>query len=80
MTFQDLFVPLRDDQFGQLRRQEPLKPPNAAQLVDLLGNPRLKATVGAVKLNNRSAKSSRIELWRRRQSLPGMQPFLVPKA
>ena len=35
---------------------------------------------GVVKLNNRSAKSSRIDLWRRRQSLPGMQPFLVPKA
>jgi Acyl-CoA dehydrogenase, N-terminal domain len=25
MTFQDLFVPLRDDQFGQLRRQKPLE-------------------------------------------------------
>jgi hypothetical protein len=30
---------------SELRRQEPLEPPNAAQLVDLLGNPRLKATV-----------------------------------
>jgi hypothetical protein len=42
--------------------------------------PTLEPQDGVVKLNNRSAKSSRIDLWRRRQSLPGMQPFLVPKA
>src|SRR5215472_3751846 len=45
MAFEDLFVALRDDQFGQLRRQKPLQPSDAPQLLDLLGNPRLQPAV-----------------------------------
>ena len=41
MTFEDLLVPVRDDQLGKLRREEPLQPPNAPQLLDLLGERRL---------------------------------------
>ena len=45
MTFEDLLVPVRDDQFGKLGCQEPLQPPDAAQFVDLLGDPRFQAAV-----------------------------------
>ena len=41
MAFEDLLVALRDDQFGKLRREEPLQPPDAPQLLDLLGDPPL---------------------------------------
>jgi hypothetical protein len=35
MAFQDLLVTLRDDQLGQLRREEALQTPDPAQLLDL---------------------------------------------
>src|SRR6516165_280855 len=45
MAFKDFLVALRDNEFGQLRREKPLQPPNPSQFLDLLGNPRLKPTV-----------------------------------
>src|SRR3974377_208232 len=45
MTFEDVFVTLRDDQFGKLRRQKPFQPPDAPQFLDLLGDPRLETAV-----------------------------------
>ena len=45
MAFEDLFVALRDDHFGKLRREEALQPPDPAQLLNLLGDPRFKAAV-----------------------------------
>ena len=32
MAFEDFLVALRDDQLGELRSEEPLQPPDAAQL------------------------------------------------
>ena len=45
VAFEDLFIALRHDQFGQLRREKSLQPPDPAQFFDLLGYPRLQATV-----------------------------------
>src|SRR5262252_5792937 len=45
MAFEDLLVALRDDQLGQLRRQEPLQFPDPTQFVDLLGDARLQLPV-----------------------------------
>src|SRR6516164_3656538 len=45
MAFEDLLVTLRDDEFGQLWRDEPFQPPDPPQLLDLFGDPRLKNTV-----------------------------------
>ena len=45
MTFQDLLVTLRDDEFGQLRSEKALQPSDAAQFVNLLGDPRLQIAV-----------------------------------
>src|SRR5215472_3540009 len=45
MAFEDLFVALRDDQFGKLRCQEPLQPPDAPQFLDLLRDPHLQAPI-----------------------------------
>ena len=41
MAFEDFLVTLRDDEFGQLRCQEPLQSSDAAQFLELFGNPRL---------------------------------------
>ena len=49
MAFEDLFVALRDDQFGKLRRQKPFQPPDAPQFIDLLRDPRFET---AVKLSD----------------------------
>src|SRR6516225_7607489 len=45
MTFEDLLVTLRDDEFGELWREEPLQPPDPAQLLDLSGDARLQLAV-----------------------------------
>jgi hypothetical protein len=45
MAFEDFLVALRDDELGKLGREEPLQPADPAQLLNLLGVPRLKAAV-----------------------------------
>jgi hypothetical protein len=45
MAFEDLFVALRDDQFGQLRCEKTLQSADPPQLLDLLSDPRLQASV-----------------------------------
>src|SRR5271163_610528 len=45
MAFEDFLVALRDDQLGELRREKPLQSPDAAQLFDLLSDPRVKTTI-----------------------------------
>ena len=45
MAFEDFLVALRDDQLGKLRREKPLQPPDPAQLLDLLGDPRFEPAV-----------------------------------
>ena len=45
MAFEDLFVALRDNQFGQLRREKPLQSPDAPQFLDLFGDPRFETAV-----------------------------------
>src|SRR6516162_2413710 len=45
MAFEDLLVTLRDDELGQLRREEPLQPPDPAQFANLLGDPRFQAAI-----------------------------------
>src|SRR5204862_5261483 len=45
MAFEDLLVTLRDDQFGKLRSEEPLQPADAAQFVNLLGDPRFEPAI-----------------------------------
>ena len=45
MAFEDLLVALRDDQFGKLRCQKPLQPPDPPQFLDLFGDPCFKAAV-----------------------------------
>jgi hypothetical protein len=41
MAFEDFLVALRDDQFGQLRREKPLQPSDTSQFLDLFRDPRL---------------------------------------
>jgi hypothetical protein len=45
MAFEDLLGALRDDQLRQLRREEPLQPPDSPQLLDLFGDPRFETAV-----------------------------------
>src|SRR4051812_21929346 len=45
MAFEDLLVALRDDHLSKLWCEEPLQPPDPAQLLNLLGNPRFKTAV-----------------------------------
>jgi hypothetical protein len=45
MAFEDLLVALRDDQLGQLRREEPLQPPDTAQFLDLFSDPCFETAV-----------------------------------
>ena len=45
MAFEDFLVAPRDDQFGQLRREETFQPPDPAQFLDLLGYVGFKAPV-----------------------------------
>ena len=45
MAFEDLLVALRDDQFGQLRREKPFQPSDAAQFFNLRSDPRFETTV-----------------------------------
>ena len=45
MAFEDFFVPVRDYEFGQLRREKALQPPDPAQFIDLLGDARFKPAV-----------------------------------
>ena len=45
MTFKDLLVALGDDEFGQLRCEKPLQPPDPPQFLDLFGDARFKPTV-----------------------------------
>ena len=45
MAFEDLLVTLRDDEFSKLRREKALQPSDAAQFVNLLGDPRLQIAV-----------------------------------
>ena len=45
MAFEDFLVALRDNQFGKLRREKPLQPPDAPQFLDLLGDSRFKAAI-----------------------------------
>jgi hypothetical protein len=45
MAFEDLFVPLRDDQLRKLRCQKPFQPSDTAQFIDLLGDTRFEAAV-----------------------------------
>jgi len=45
MAFENLFVTLRDDEFGELWREEPLQPPDPPQFLDLFGDPRFEAAV-----------------------------------
>ena len=45
MAFEDFLVPVRDNQFGKLRGEKPLQSPDAAQFIDLLGNPRFETAV-----------------------------------
>src|ERR1700757_2107736 len=49
MAFEDFFVAVRDDQFGELRCKEPLQSPDPAQLVDLFRDPYFET---AVKLSD----------------------------
>src|SRR5262245_55304995 len=50
MTLQNLFVALRDDPFGKLWSKEALQPPNPAQLLNLLCDPRFQVAVQAGNL------------------------------
>jgi hypothetical protein len=45
VAFEDFLVALRHDQLGQLRCQKPFQPADAAQLLDLRGDPRFEAPV-----------------------------------
>src|SRR6516164_5243362 len=45
MAFEDFFITVRDDQFGELGREKPLQPPDPAQLFDLFGDACLKSPV-----------------------------------
>jgi hypothetical protein len=45
MAFEDFLVALRDNQFGKLRREKPLQPPDPPQLLDLFRDPRFETTV-----------------------------------
>ena len=45
MTFEDLFVPVRDDEFGKLRCEEPFQPPDPPQFLDLFRDPRFETAV-----------------------------------
>jgi hypothetical protein len=45
MALEDFLVALRDDQFGKLRSEEPLQPPDTPQFIDLFGDPRFETTV-----------------------------------
>jgi len=45
MAFEDLFIPLRDDQFGKLRCEKPFQSSDSTQFVNLLGYARLQASV-----------------------------------
>jgi len=45
MAFEDLLVAVRDNEFGQLRREKPLQPPDPPQLFDLFGDARFETTV-----------------------------------
>jgi hypothetical protein len=45
MAFQEFFIALGDDQFGELRCEKPLQPSDPAQLFNLLRDPRLKSAV-----------------------------------
>ena len=45
MAFEDLFVALRDDQLGKLRREESFQPPDAPEFLDLFCDPRLEPAV-----------------------------------
>jgi len=45
MAFEDLFVPMRDDQLSKLRCQKALQSPDPAQFLDLFGDPRFETSV-----------------------------------
>src|SRR6516165_9472704 len=45
MAFENLLVPLRDDQLGELGREETLQPPDASQFLHQFGDPRFKPTI-----------------------------------
>src|SRR5205814_5535437 len=45
VAFQDLLVALRDDEFGELRREEALQPPDPTQFLDLLDHSCLETAV-----------------------------------
>src|SRR5207237_525808 len=45
MAFEDIIVALRDDEFGQLRREEAFEATDPAQFLNLVGNPRFEASV-----------------------------------
>jgi|SRR6516162_6525972 len=45
MTFEDFFIALRDDEFGELWREEPFQPPHPPQFLNLCRDARLQFAV-----------------------------------